>query len=139
LAGLNTPQGLQGYAIGGAMTNDANYTDPRAPGMQQQVSEYLSSTGGAADSNALYVVWGGPNDFSNAIATNTLSSATAANAVSNLSGYVSTLVGAGARRFLVPNIPNLSLTPNARLAAAQIDAFSPGSGASFLAGLNALS
>ncbi len=55
---------------------------------------------------SLFVVWGGPNDFFiNASPT------TAANAVSNIATAVMTLYGNGARRFLVPNMPDLALTP----------------------------
>jgi phospholipase/lecithinase/hemolysin len=59
--------------------------------------------------STLFVVWGGPNDF-----FIDASAATAANAVTNLASAIGLLHGNGARRFLVPNMPDLSLTPSGR-------------------------
>ncbi|HVM49934.1 MAG TPA: SGNH/GDSL hydrolase family protein [Candidatus Acidoferrum sp.] len=55
---------------------------------------------------SLFVVWGGANDF-----FINPSAATAAAAVTNLSGELTQLYGVGARNFLVPNMVDLSLTP----------------------------
>ena len=75
-------------------------------GILSQVSSFLSS-GSAFDPNeALFFVWGGPNDF-----FIDPSAATAASAVNNLATAISMLYGTGARRFFVPNMPDLSLTP----------------------------
>jgi phospholipase/lecithinase/hemolysin len=54
----------------------------------------------------LFVVWGGGNDV---ILDPSLASA--AGAVSNLVSTISTLYGLGARTFLVPDMPDLALTP----------------------------
>jgi phospholipase/lecithinase/hemolysin len=105
--------------------------------MQQQFAAFFS--GGGADPNALYVVWGGANDFFQGIRDSTLGPGTVSTAVSNLSGYVSALVGAGATQFLVPNLPDLSLTPAAGGVAALLEAGTPGAGAAFLAALSGLS
>jgi phospholipase/lecithinase/hemolysin len=59
--------------------------------------------------HALFVVWGGPNDF-----FLDPSAAGAANAVTNLANSVALLYANGSRRFLVPNMPDLSLTPYGR-------------------------
>ena len=62
--------------------------------------------GPVADPNALFFVWGGANDlFINP------SAATLGDAVNNLAAIISMLYGSGARQFLVPNLPDLSLTP----------------------------
>ena len=61
---------------------------------------------GPLDPNALFFVWGGANDL--AIDP---SAATAGDAINNLATIISTLYGSGARQFLVPNLPDLSLTP----------------------------
>ena len=61
---------------------------------------------GPADPNALFFVWGGAND----IGINP-SAPTVGDAVNNLATIISTLYGIGARQFLVPNLPDLSLTP----------------------------
>jgi len=59
--------------------------------------------------HALFIVWGGPNDF-----FIDATAATAGAAVANLANSVALLYNAGARRFLVPNMPDLSLTPSGR-------------------------
>jgi phospholipase/lecithinase/hemolysin len=71
--------------------------------MFQQMGLYLSSSGGVADPSALYFVWGGANDFL------TLDSPILA--AQNIAGHVGTLATAGAAHILVPNLPDLSLTP----------------------------
>jgi phospholipase/lecithinase/hemolysin len=136
---------LHGFAIGGATTNGDNFAVPGGPGMFQQLhgtsaangfNGYLTQTGGLADPNALYVVWGGANDFFRAIATNTLGLPMVGDAVGNLTGYVSSLAAAGARQFLVPNLPDLSLTPAADAVAALLG---PVDGPTFLTSLSLLS
>jgi outer membrane lipase/esterase len=61
---------------------------------------------GPLDPNALFFVWGGANDL--AIDP---SLATAGDAITNLANIISALYFSGARQFLVPNLPDLSLTP----------------------------
>ena len=55
-------------AVFGATTGSDNFNDARLnadlPGMQDQLAQFLAGLGGQpADPNALYVVWGGPNDL----------------------------------------------------------------------------
>ena len=52
------------YAAGGARvgTNTTGALGP-IPSLAPQVTTYLASTGGRADPNALYTVWGGANDL----------------------------------------------------------------------------
>lgn len=71
--------------------------------MYKEVGLYLALSGGTADPNALYFVWGGANDFL------TLDSPILA--AQNIAGYVGALATAGAKNILVPNLPDLSLTP----------------------------
>ena len=62
---------------------------------------------GPVDPGALFFVWGGANDlFINP------SAATVGGAISNLATIINMLYGIGARQFLVPNLPDLSLTPS---------------------------
>ena len=76
-------------------------------GMLQQVKEILQ-TGPIADpAGSLFVVWGGANDLA-------LNPASAGNAVANLASIISALYQDGARRFLIPNLPDLSLTPSSQ-------------------------
>ena len=73
-----------------------------------QLPLFLSMLNGPIDPDALFVIWGGPNDvFINP------SEATAVQAASNIGTAVDTLYAAGARRFLVPNMPDLGLAPGA--------------------------
>jgi phospholipase/lecithinase/hemolysin len=75
-------------------------------GLLRQAGDILLG-GPIADPNALFFVWGGANDlFVNP------SPATAANAINNLATVISMLYGGGARQFLVPNLPDLSMTPS---------------------------
>jgi outer membrane lipase/esterase len=119
---------LNNYAVGGARTGTPagggsdNYVDDSglaasfgfAPdyfngtGIRAQVDGYLS--GGAADGNGLYVVWGGPNDYF--LPASLTAPATVGNAVGNLQAAISSLYAAGARDFLIPNMPDLGLTPS---------------------------
>ena len=60
----------------------------------------------ATDPNALFFIWGGPND----LGINP-SPAVAVQAAANIGLIIDTLYGAGARNFLVPNMADLGLTP----------------------------
>lgn len=117
LAGSVLPGGagstnFHDFAVSGATTGFGNYGDGGSasspgvyglPGMAQEIGLYLSMSGGTADTNALYFVWGGANDFL------TFDSPVAA--AQNVAGYVSALAAAGAGHILVPNLPDLGLTP----------------------------
>jgi phospholipase/lecithinase/hemolysin len=94
--------GGKNFAWGGAVTGPA--LTSTFPTLTQQAATYLGGVGGVADANALYVVWGGGNDVRAGNVTNT---------VSNLSAIITSLAGAGATNFLVANLPNIGLTPEA--------------------------
>jgi len=52
------------FAFGGAgLNNNSPGTPSTVPTLPIQLQAYLSATGGAADPNALYSVWGGANDL----------------------------------------------------------------------------
>ena len=112
-------QGGDNFAVGGARagTNSSatlapGFTLP-VPSLATQVGSYLTRTGGRADANALYTVWGGNNDLF-AVAGGAPAQATIGAAVTAQVGIVGTLQAAGARYVLVPTIPDLGLTPGAR-------------------------
>lgn len=113
------------YAFGGATTGALNINPSLgATGMLSQLGMYSAALGGgSADPDALYVVWGGPNDFHDGASL--LDPATAPTAVGNLGGLISGLAGLGARRFLVPGMPDLGLTPGILAA----DTVNPGTSA----------
>jgi len=100
-----TPSALGGknFAVGGATTGGV--PAPSIPGtsLTDQVNLYALSYG-LADPNALYVVWGGGNDVNAGDISNT---------VVNLLNIISTLASLGATQFLVPNLPDIGLTPAA--------------------------
>ncbi|MDP3289655.1 MAG: SGNH/GDSL hydrolase family protein, partial [Methyloversatilis sp.] len=91
------------------------------------------------DSQALYFVWAGSNDYfslaDQALAgapedTPALISAYISNAIGHLQGSVQTLYAAGARSFLIPNMPNLGVTPFALAAGQQLSALATQTAAS---------
>jgi len=70
----------------------------------KQVDDYLASN--TPDPAALYILWGGGNDlFDDDSSDNVTTTA------SNVAGLVEQLARAGARNFLVPNVPPLGLVP----------------------------
>ncbi|MDT8383896.1 MAG: SGNH/GDSL hydrolase family protein [Gammaproteobacteria bacterium] len=106
------------YSWLGAGTGYNNAWDLDGPagvdfwGLSDEINYFLTSTGGMADPNALYVVWAGPNDFIS-ITDPTQIPAAIANGVNNIATAVATLNAIGAQHFLVPNMPDLGLTPRA--------------------------
>lgn len=105
--------GLVDYAYGGATTGQTNGPLPALPiatGVQAQVTTFATQLGGTpAGAAALYVVWAGANDIQYLGAT----PAVVQQAISNLANSVATLHALGARQFLLPNLPDLGLTPQA--------------------------
>ena len=104
---------LQSHAYGGAKTGADGLV--AGTGMQSQVGQFANSLGGAAaDPSALYFVWGGANDLRD-ITPATFAS-TISSTISHLTGIVGSLYQLGARNFLLPNLPDIGLTPEARSA-----------------------
>lgn len=65
--------------------------------------------------DALYMVWGGPNDVFDGVAKGVdLAAVTMPTAVTNIVETVKTLYQDGARHFFVPLMPDLGLTPDTR-------------------------
>jgi phospholipase/lecithinase/hemolysin len=112
LPGGANPANFYSFAVSGATSGIGNFGDGGKagslgtfglPGIAQEIGLYNSLSGGVADPNALYFVWGGANDFL------TLDSPFVA--AQNIANYVGALAGMGATHILVPNLPDLSLTP----------------------------
>jgi outer membrane lipase/esterase len=106
------------YAAGGARvgvdnTNPLNPMLPATPSLKTQLNAYLTANGGKANANALYTVWGGANDLF-AVAAGAPAQATIGAAVADQVGMVATLEGAGAQYVMVPNLPDIGLTPSSR-------------------------
>jgi phospholipase/lecithinase/hemolysin len=104
---------LVDFAFGGATSGVGNYFDggtqtalgafglPGVAGELAGSQPFLASTN---LSSALFVVWGGANDF--------LVAGSVTTAVNNIDSIVATLESDGATHILVPGIPDLGLTPD---------------------------
>lgn len=125
---LGAPHGSgTNYAQGGATSGTINASLPGTltigpttvptgfNGVTTQIADYKSLTA-AADPNALYVVWGGANDFVHlgsvptAPGCGTGAAAAVCTAVTNIAAAVTSLVAMGAVHIVVPNLPDLGKT-----------------------------
>jgi len=114
-----TPSTMGGndFAFGGARTRYQTFGLPFM-GILDQITAFRGQPGGA-NANALYVVWGGSNNLQDLIVGKTQD--TLGNPIPGLGATVGDITAAilglyaeGARTFLVPNAPDLSLTPRVR-------------------------
>ena len=127
--------GGNNYAHGGARSE---YVRPdlalyKAQSFNEQIGSYLASSGGVMDPNALYVLWIGANDMSDAAVTSLMMGGNLApiggqivqtigdptkigdpTAPGDILSALLTLQTLGARNFLIGNSPDLSLTPAVR-------------------------
>lgn len=101
--GLSAEQ-TKNFAYGGATT--ANARENGIPGVLVQVQNFVKSNP-QADPKALYVVWGGANDYLGG-ATNPT------RVVENITTAIESLSKTGAKRFLVANLPDLGSFPATR-------------------------
>jgi len=102
---LDAPGGGNNFATGGARVSidDQGVNEPSAT---DQVKAYLASTGGRADPNALNTVYIGTNDLKASSIPNIINpeNVPAITALAQQTvNLVTTLAGAGARYFIVPN------------------------------------
>ena len=92
------------------------------PSQLQIYGSYLQGAGTGADPNALYVLWSGGGDLRDAVNYAHTHPSTAfadgeavvSAAIGNLQGALFTLEAMGAQHVLVPNVPNVGLTPETR-------------------------
>ncbi|MEM9219690.1 MAG: SGNH/GDSL hydrolase family protein [Cyanobacteria bacterium P01_F01_bin.150] len=99
------------FAYGGATSGLTNVSDERVPGVLAQIDSFvadLNFAGATANANALYGIWGGSNDF-DPIATGI--SVDPLGPVDNAETAIQQLYDAGARQFLVVNMPDLGTRP----------------------------
>ncbi len=104
------------YSVSGATTGIANSNESSLgtdlPGLRDELNQFLGDLNGApADSNALYIVWAGANDFFLPLGSPT---AFVAQAMTNLTTVLTSLHTAGARHVLVMNLPDIGITPFGR-------------------------
>jgi phospholipase/lecithinase/hemolysin len=97
------------YAYGGATTGTGTTVSTflngtaTVPNIGTQISTYLASNTPTA--GQLFTIWGGANDFLNAHQTNPFIPA------QNIATEITTLAVAGAKQFIVPNLPPLGNLP----------------------------
>ncbi len=116
------------YAYGGATTADGtrelDFTSSlgiTVNNMGQQITDYLAKN--TADPAALYIVWGGANDL---FVSDTAADAlllTGTQAAKRESLLIEKLAQAGARNFLVPNLPPIGDTPRYNASAGDTAAY----------------
>jgi phospholipase/lecithinase/hemolysin len=103
--GIATNPGTN-FAIGGATTGMVNIGQSLSPsfvGIQTQVANNAIN-----DPAALYVIWGGANDYLfGGITDPTIT-------VANLASEINTLISRGATNILIPNLPDLGALPSTR-------------------------
>ncbi len=102
------------YAVGRARARPgaaefANYD------LATQVAAFLADFKGEAPAKATYVIWIGSNDIDDALSAAqtdpTQSAAIIQSALGAVAANIELLYAAGARSFLVPNLPDFGLTP----------------------------
>jgi phospholipase/lecithinase/hemolysin len=97
------------YAIGGALSGTTGLGGTQT-GLLTQVNGFLAAPI-SLGSNTLFTVWAGGNDSINAALTGGNPITAASQAAANIATAVTELAGAGAKDFLVPNLPNGGLFP----------------------------
>ncbi len=85
------------FAYGGATTGSER--NSLVPGLLTQVQSF-TQTHQQTNPNALYVLWAGANDYLQGVSSATVP-------VENLTGAIASLAGAGAKKILVANLPDL--------------------------------
>ncbi len=93
------------YAISGA-----SITGGSATSLPSQVNTYLSAFP-QADPHALYAIWGGANDVFGTLGDTKSNHALAEKGVADTLGMITSLYEAGARNFLIGDVPPTYLTP----------------------------
>lgn len=112
IGSFNAPNGVN-YAFGGASSGYKNAVDPRLPlpGVLAQINLYtasLAATKQSADPNAIYIVFGGADDYLFGKVTDPQVP------VNNLLTGVKALVAVGARKIIVANVGDLGKFPATR-------------------------
>ena len=115
-SGTYSLAGGSNYAFGGACAraNSGSFTCGLSPGsfsLTTQLGGYLAGHGGAADPNALYMMWGGANDIFTAAGAPATAQQNTGIAAATMVGLIGTLQNAGANTIVVFNLPDLGLTP----------------------------
>lgn len=100
-----TPKQNNNFAYGGATTGSGSING--IPGLLAQVLSF-SKVYQEVNPNALYLLWAGANDYLHGATTNSTMSS------ENLSKAIQSLSKVGAKKILVPNLPDLGQIPATR-------------------------
>lgn len=107
----NTSQHLLDYAFGGAGVSE----DPEMEllfTLKHEIDGYLLSHQDKADPDSLFVVWIGANNY---LAQSEVNDQAVDEVITGIQHSLQSLVDAGARHFLVLNLPDLGIVPYARM------------------------
>jgi len=109
---VSTPSLLGGsnYAYAGARAVPGG----SVPGLSQQVGAYLTSTGGVADPDALYMINIGGNDVRNVLLGGISANTMVATVLAVVEGSVNSLRAAGANNILFVNVGDVGAIPEVR-------------------------
>ena len=111
LPDTNSLAGGPNFAWGGSCVNATGPCLNPVPNIPTQISQYLATTGGTADPNALYSIWGGANDIFASLGNPATAQANTVAAATAYVQQIGRLQAAGARYIIVYNLPNLGATP----------------------------
>lgn len=103
---VESSKGSSNYAVGGTRARNGVAGEVW---LSQQVTRFLTDVGPRAPSDALYVIEVGSNDVSDALLLG--NPALISEALFWVDNAIRRLHGAGARKFLVWNVPNVARTP----------------------------
>jgi outer membrane lipase/esterase len=116
-AALGLP--VENFAYGGAQTDHGNLFDGLFgidfPGLSDEIGLFTNQSA-PVDPDAVYVVWAGANDFRAALSRG--QTPDIPGLITNIMNAVGALYLAGARYVVVPNLPDLGLTPEGRASGA---------------------
>jgi cholinesterase len=107
-AWIGATTGIGNYADSGTPTSSGTFS---LPGMGVQFAATSGLISPAIASTALFVVWGGPNDFLSPSPLDTTPIEITDRAVADILAIVTGLKGLGVEHILVPGMPDLGLTP----------------------------
>lgn len=115
LPAFSSPKHFNNFAFGGARARAGG----PVPGASEQVGMFLQAHSNHAPATAIYVVQFGGNDVRDALETAAVDPGAVpriiGDAIVATSGSIQALAQAGARRFLVANVPDLSHAPAIRM------------------------
>ncbi len=110
LSAIPSSFGGTNFAFGGARTGPLNSPFPFS--LLDQVSMFLTATGGVAPSDWLYIVVGGGNDVRDALLPPGANvPQVIGNYATNMGMILAQLTGAGADQILLANVPDVGKTP----------------------------